>query len=145
MIDLILRNARLAGGLIDLQLVAFPQQGILGFDGGRELMRKASNWARMSSAESRTMSSPAKTAWSRSGSRWRSPTSTACASTTTVITDYGVPVARLLGLTATATLERLAADGVIDRPAATRRPIASGRPRPRSRHPVSDIVSDQRR
>jgi cytosine deaminase len=28
-------------GMIDLQLVAFPQQGILGFEGGRELMRKA--------------------------------------------------------------------------------------------------------
>ena len=28
-------------GVIDLQLVAFPQQGILGFDGGRELMRTA--------------------------------------------------------------------------------------------------------
>jgi cytosine deaminase len=28
-------------GVIDLQLVAFPQQGILGFDGGRELMRQA--------------------------------------------------------------------------------------------------------
>lgn len=28
-------------GLIDLQLVAFPQQGILAFDGGRELMRRA--------------------------------------------------------------------------------------------------------
>ncbi len=28
-------------GVIDLQLVAFPQQGILGFDGGRELMRRA--------------------------------------------------------------------------------------------------------
>ena len=28
-------------GLIDLQLVAFPQQGILAFDGGQELMRKA--------------------------------------------------------------------------------------------------------
>jgi cytosine/creatinine deaminase len=28
-------------GLIDLQLVAFPQQGILAFDGGRELMRTA--------------------------------------------------------------------------------------------------------
>ena len=28
-------------GMIDLQLVAFPQQGILGFDGGRELMRRA--------------------------------------------------------------------------------------------------------
>jgi cytosine deaminase len=30
-----------ARGLIDLQLVAFPQQGILSFDGGPELMRKA--------------------------------------------------------------------------------------------------------
>jgi cytosine deaminase len=28
-------------GLIDLQLVAFPQQGILGFDGGKDLMKKA--------------------------------------------------------------------------------------------------------
>jgi len=28
-------------GMVDLQLVAFPQQGILGFPGGRELMRKA--------------------------------------------------------------------------------------------------------
>jgi cytosine/creatinine deaminase len=28
-------------GVIDLQLVAFPQQGILGFDGGKDLMRKA--------------------------------------------------------------------------------------------------------
>jgi cytosine/creatinine deaminase len=28
-------------GLIDLQLVAFPQQGIFGFEGGRELMREA--------------------------------------------------------------------------------------------------------
>jgi cytosine deaminase len=28
-------------GMISLQLVAFPQQGIIGFDGGKELMRKA--------------------------------------------------------------------------------------------------------
>ncbi len=28
-------------GLVDLQLVAFPQQGIFGFDGGPALMRKA--------------------------------------------------------------------------------------------------------
>src|SRR5215470_14697448 len=28
-------------GIVDLQLVAFPQQGILGFDGGRGLIRKA--------------------------------------------------------------------------------------------------------
>jgi len=62
-----------------------------------------------------------------------------------VITDRGIPVARLLGLTTTATLERLTAEGVIGRPAAPRRPQASGRPRPRPRRPVADLVSDQRR
>lgn len=61
-----------------------------------------------------------------------------------VITDRGVPVARLSGLATTATLERLTADGVIGRPA-TERPRASGRARPRSRRPLADIVSDQRR
>jgi prevent-host-death family protein len=64
--------------------------------------------------------------------------------TEVVITDRGVPIARLLGLTATATLERLAADGVIARPAAPR-PRASGQPRPRARRPVANIISDQRR
>jgi prevent-host-death family protein len=62
-----------------------------------------------------------------------------------VITDRGVPVARLLGLTATATLERLAADGIIGRATAPRRPTASGQPRPRPRRPVADLVSEQRR
>jgi prevent-host-death family protein len=62
-----------------------------------------------------------------------------------VITDRGVPVARLLGLTTASTLERLAAEGVIGRPAAARRPVASGRARPLPRRPVSDIVSEQRR
>ncbi len=33
-----------------------------------------------------------------------------------VITDRGVPVARLMGLNTTATLERLTAEGVISRP-----------------------------
>ena len=28
-------------GLVDLQLVAFPQQGVFGYDGGRQLMRRA--------------------------------------------------------------------------------------------------------
>jgi prevent-host-death family protein len=51
-----------------------------------------------------------------------------------VITDRGVPVARLTGLASTATLERLAADGVIGRPATAQ-----------SRRPLADIVSDQRR
>ena len=62
-----------------------------------------------------------------------------------VITDRGVPIARLLGVTATATLERLAADGVIARAAAAPRPQASGRTRPRPRRPVADLISDQRR
>jgi prevent-host-death family protein len=61
-----------------------------------------------------------------------------------VITDRGVPVARLLGLTTAATLERLAAEGVIGRPVAAGRPRASGRSRPRSRRPLADIVSEQR-
>jgi prevent-host-death family protein len=62
-----------------------------------------------------------------------------------VITDRGVPVARLLGLTTTATLDRLAAAGVIGRPAAALRPRAAGQPRPRPRRPLADIVSEQRR
>ena len=62
-----------------------------------------------------------------------------------MITDRGVPIVRLLGLTATASLERLAADGVIARATAAPRPRAAGQPRPRPRHPVADLVSDQRR
>jgi prevent-host-death family protein len=62
-----------------------------------------------------------------------------------VITDRGAPVARLTGLATTATLERLTADGVIGRPATSRRPSASGRPRPRPRRSLAGIVSDQRR
>jgi prevent-host-death family protein len=62
-----------------------------------------------------------------------------------VITDRGVPVARLLGLTATGTLERLAAEGVITSATAASRPRASGQARPRSRRPVADQVSQQRR
>jgi prevent-host-death family protein len=61
-----------------------------------------------------------------------------------VITDRGVPIARLLGLTSATTLERLAADGVIARPTGPR-PTASGQFRLRPRRSVADIVSDQRR
>jgi prevent-host-death family protein len=62
-----------------------------------------------------------------------------------VITDRGIPVARLLGVTATATLERLAADGIIARSTVAPRPRASGQARPRPRRPVADQVSQQRR
>jgi prevent-host-death family protein len=61
-----------------------------------------------------------------------------------VITDRGLPVARLLGLDSTPTLERLTDQGVIARPVSGQRPKASGRKRPRPRQPVADIVSEQR-
>ena len=61
-----------------------------------------------------------------------------------VITDRGIPVARLAGLESAGTLERLTAEGMIGK-ATTQRPVATGRPRPRPRQPVSDRVSDQRR
>jgi prevent-host-death family protein len=62
-----------------------------------------------------------------------------------VVTDRGIPVARLLGMSATGTLQRLAADGVIGRDVSAPRPTATGRPRPTARRPMSDVVSDQRR
>jgi prevent-host-death family protein len=64
--------------------------------------------------------------------------------TEVIITDRGVPVARLLGVHAATTIERLTAEGVIGRPAQARRPAASGRQRPPSRRPVADRISEQR-
>jgi prevent-host-death family protein len=64
--------------------------------------------------------------------------------TEVIITDRGVPIARLLGLGTTATIERLTAEGVIGRPERARRPVASGRARPRPRRPVADLISEQR-
>jgi prevent-host-death family protein len=61
-----------------------------------------------------------------------------------VITDRGIPVARLTALDSTDTLERLTAEGVIGK-ATVQRPVASGRSGLRPRRPVSDRVSDQRR
>jgi prevent-host-death family protein len=61
-----------------------------------------------------------------------------------IVTDRGAPVARMLGMSATATLQRLAADGVIGRDVSARRPMATGHPRPRPRQPVSGRVSEQR-
>lgn len=64
--------------------------------------------------------------------------------TEVIITDRGIPVARLLGMDTTAALERLTAEGVIGRPGRAARPVALGRSRPRARRPVADIVSGQR-
>ena len=62
-----------------------------------------------------------------------------------VVTDRGVPVARLVGVDAESTLERLTREGVISRPLSEKRPRAQGVVRPRPKRPVSDIVSEMRR
>jgi prevent-host-death family protein len=61
-----------------------------------------------------------------------------------VVTDRGVPVARLLGVDAGATLEQLTRDGVIGKPDRAARPSARGRRRPRPTSPVAERVSEQR-
>jgi len=64
--------------------------------------------------------------------------------TEVIITDRGLPIARLLGLSTTTTIDRLTAEGVIGRPERAHRPVASGRPRPRPRRPIADLISEQR-
>ena len=61
-----------------------------------------------------------------------------------LITERGIPVARLSALDATTTLERLVIEGQIARPNTTRRPIAAGRKKPRSKGSVSDLVTHLR-
>lgn len=61
-----------------------------------------------------------------------------------VVTDRGVPVARLLGVASTTALDRLTAEGVIARPRVAERPAASGRSRPRASRGVAELVGEQR-
>lgn len=62
-----------------------------------------------------------------------------------VLTERGVPVARVVGIGTSSLLERLTAEGVIGRPASAGKPSASGRSRPRPRRPVASRVGEQRR
>ena len=62
-----------------------------------------------------------------------------------VVTERGVPVARLIGVNASATLERLTADGVIGKPAHPTRPKASGRRRVKATGSLAKRVTEQRR
>ncbi len=62
-----------------------------------------------------------------------------------VITERGVPVARIVGVQSSALLERLTAEGVIGRPASPGRPAAHGQTRPRPRRPVAPFVGEERR
>lgn len=61
-----------------------------------------------------------------------------------VVTDRGVPVARLVGVENVDVIERLTREGVVSRPTTDQRPRASGQTRVRSSSSVSDLVSEQR-
>ncbi len=65
--------------------------------------------------------------------------------TEVVITERGVPVARIIPVEASALLERLTAEGVISRAASPARPAADRQTRPRLRRPVAPLVGEQRR
>lgn len=62
-----------------------------------------------------------------------------------VVTDRGVPIARLIGLDSSLTLERLTLEGLISRPTVSTRIKARGRRRPTPSSSVADLVSEQRR
>jgi prevent-host-death family protein len=62
-----------------------------------------------------------------------------------VITDRGVPVAPLIGLDASSTLQILTREGVISRPASANKIKARGRKRPTPSYSVADLVSSLRR
>jgi prevent-host-death family protein len=62
-----------------------------------------------------------------------------------LVTDRGVPVARLLGVDAAPLLERLTAEGVIGRVDRTSRPKATNHRRVPSTASVADLVTEQRR
>jgi len=62
-----------------------------------------------------------------------------------VVTDRGIPVARLVGLDSATTIDQLTNEGLISRPARAHRPTAVGRRRVRAKGSVSGLVSTQRR
>ena len=62
-----------------------------------------------------------------------------------LVTDRGVPVARLLGVHTAPLLERLIAEGVIGRANRKPRPKATGHRRVVATGSVADLISEQRR
>lgn len=62
-----------------------------------------------------------------------------------VITERGIPVARIVALDSTSVIDRLTRQGAIGRSAKPTRPVAGDRKRPTPKRPVADIISEQRR
>jgi prevent-host-death family protein len=61
-----------------------------------------------------------------------------------VVTDRGLPVARITGLETASLLERLTEQGILGRPVRSTRPVASKSNRVRAGQSLADIVSEQR-
>lgn len=62
-----------------------------------------------------------------------------------VVTDRGIPVARLVGVDSAPLLERLTRQGVLGRPQRAGRPVAGGAARAHATGSVSELVAQQRR
>ena len=62
-----------------------------------------------------------------------------------VITERGIPVARLLPIDTAPLIERLTQQGVLGKPRRADRPDAQGIVRARAADSVSDLISEQRR
>jgi prevent-host-death family protein len=62
-----------------------------------------------------------------------------------LVTDRGVPVARLLGVDTAPLLERLVAEGLLSRAGRKPRPRATGHRRVPATRSVAELVSEQRR
>ena len=62
-----------------------------------------------------------------------------------VITDRGIPIARMVAIDATPTLTRLTDEGIISRPTTELRRKATNRKRPRPQRSVAEQVSEHRR
>jgi prevent-host-death family protein len=62
-----------------------------------------------------------------------------------IVTDRGVPIARLMGIDTASVLERLTLEGVISRPLLSEKVKSRGRQRPTPTESVADLLSAQRR
>lgn len=62
-----------------------------------------------------------------------------------VVTERGMPVARITGVDAMSTIEELTARGVLARPLSPERPKAAGRNLPRADQSLSELIAEQRR
>ncbi|HVA61539.1 MAG TPA: type II toxin-antitoxin system prevent-host-death family antitoxin [Mycobacteriales bacterium] len=62
-----------------------------------------------------------------------------------VVTDRGVPVARLIPIDTAPIIARLTREGLLGRSPQRDKPTATGRRRAPTKGPVADLVTDQRR